>query len=64
MGKSVSAKSGNQLETQSNLKDETVQDTLETSDREPDGRQPLESRNATPTPEPPPEQGGILDLEG
>lgn len=63
-GKSVSAQSGNSMETRSKLKDETVQDTLETTDREADGRQPMGSHTTSTESQPPTEQGGILDVEG
>lgn len=63
-GKSVSAQSGKQSTTRSTTKSETVRDTLETSDREPDGRQPLGPAQIPENPNSDIEQGGLLDLEG
>lgn len=65
-GKSISAQSGNQAKTNSKLTSESVQDTLETSDREADGRQ---IQNAPPPSDKnneiePDENGNLLDLHG
>lgn len=63
-GKSVSAQSGKQSTTRSSVDSETIRDTLETSDREADGRQPLTRTEVPEEPDPPTGQGGLLDLEG
>lgn len=63
-GKSVSAQAGNQSTSRSTTNNETVRDTLETSDREPDGKQPLAPTQVPSQTDRPEEQGGLLDLEG
>lgn len=67
-GKSISTQSGEQTKSNTQLNPETVQDTLETSDREVDGRLPWDADGSENQPPPesskPKEQGGLLDLEG
>jgi hypothetical protein len=71
-GKSVTAGAGQQTDTNSKLKHETIRDTLETSDREADGHQAYQATNTDESEQPeiaesepkPEGQGGLLDVEG